>query len=70
MEFALVLPLLLLILIGMLDFGKIFNYWIDETHLANEGARYAVVEDPDGNPVGLMSPIDAARRTMGPTPPA
>ena len=42
-EFALVLPLLLLILIGMLDFGKIFNYWIDETHLANEGARYAVV---------------------------
>jgi uncharacterized glyoxalase superfamily protein PhnB len=30
------------------------------------GARYAVVEDPDGNPVGLMSPIDAAHR--GPTP--
>ncbi len=27
------------------------------------GARYAVVEDPDGNPVGLMSPIDPGRRT-------
>ena len=27
------------------------------------GARYAIVEDPDGNPVGLMSPIDPARRT-------
>ena len=26
------------------------------------GARYAVVEDPDGNPVGLMSPIDPSRR--------
>lgn len=26
------------------------------------GARYAVVADPDGNPVGLMSPIDPARR--------
>lgn len=26
------------------------------------GARYAVVEDPDGNAVGLMSPIDPARR--------
>jgi catechol 2,3-dioxygenase-like lactoylglutathione lyase family enzyme len=25
------------------------------------GARYAVVEDPDGNPVGLTSPADAAR---------
>jgi uncharacterized glyoxalase superfamily protein PhnB len=26
------------------------------------GARYAIVEDPDGNPVGLMSPVDPARR--------
>lgn len=26
------------------------------------GARYAIVEDPDGNHVGLMSPIDPARR--------
>jgi catechol 2,3-dioxygenase-like lactoylglutathione lyase family enzyme len=32
------------------------------------GARYAVVADPDGNSVGLMSPIDPARTTM-PTPP-
>jgi len=30
------------------------------------GARYAIVEDPDGNPVGLMSPIDPARRGPGP----
>jgi Flp pilus assembly protein TadG len=42
-EFALVLPVLVLLLFGMLDFGKAFNYWIDETHLANEGARWAVV---------------------------
>ena len=47
-EFVLVLPLLLLLLIGMLDLGKAFNYWIDETHLANEGARYAAVnKNPD-----------------------
>lgn len=26
------------------------------------GARYAVIEDPDGNPVGLMSPVDPAAR--------
>ena len=26
------------------------------------GARYAIVEDPDGNPVGLMSPAEAAMR--------
>jgi catechol 2,3-dioxygenase-like lactoylglutathione lyase family enzyme len=30
------------------------------------GARYAIVEDPDGNPVGLMSPVDAARRGAPP----
>ncbi len=33
------------------------------------GARYAVVEDPDGNPVGLMSPIDPARRSATAPPP-
>ncbi|MGH6993215.1 MAG: VOC family protein [Caulobacteraceae bacterium] len=27
------------------------------------GARYAIVEDPDGNPVGLMSPLDPTRRS-------
>jgi Flp pilus assembly protein TadG len=42
-ELALVLPLLLVLLLGMLDFGKAFNEWIDETHLANEGARLAAV---------------------------
>jgi len=26
------------------------------------GARYAIVEDPDGNPVGMQSPSDPARR--------
>ena len=37
-EFALVAPILLVLLFGMLDFGRVFNYWIDATHLANEGA--------------------------------
>ena len=32
------------------------------------GARYAVVSDPDGNAVGIMSPVDAARRYEGPSP--
>lgn len=30
------------------------------------GARYAIVEDPDGNHVGLMSPLDPARRSRPP----
>ncbi len=32
------------------------------------GARYAIVEDPSGNAVGLMSPSDPARRSR-PSPP-
>ena len=47
-EFALVLPLLLVLLLGMLEFGKAYNYWIDTTHLANQGARWAVVNRNPG----------------------
>jgi uncharacterized glyoxalase superfamily protein PhnB len=32
------------------------------------GARYAIVADPDGNDVGLMSPMDESRRTWPPEP--
>jgi hypothetical protein len=54
-ELALVLPLLLVLLLGMLDIGKAFNAWIDEVHLANQGARlaavgYAVAGCSDANP--------------------
>jgi Flp pilus assembly protein TadG len=47
-EFALVVPILLVLLLGMLDFGKAFNYWIDETQLASSGARWAVVNASPG----------------------
>lgn len=30
------------------------------------GARYAVVADPDGNDVGIMSPLDPSRRSWPP----
>jgi uncharacterized glyoxalase superfamily protein PhnB len=30
------------------------------------GARYAIVEDPDGNPVALTSPVDPAMRSAPP----
>ena len=53
-EFALVLPLLLVLLLGMLDFGKAFNYWIDTTQIASEGARFAAVNrKPD--PLSALS---------------
>lgn len=33
-------------------------------HDAFWGSRYAIVQDPDGNDVGLMSPMDPAKRSM------
>jgi uncharacterized glyoxalase superfamily protein PhnB len=33
------------------------------------GGRYAIVDDPDGYPVGLMGPVDDARKHWPPAPP-
>jgi Flp pilus assembly protein TadG len=38
-EFALVLPLLLALIFGMIDFGRAYNQQITLTQLAREGAR-------------------------------
>lgn len=32
------------------------------------GARYAIVDDPDGNGIGLMSPVDDEHRSWPPGP--
>jgi Flp pilus assembly protein TadG len=64
-EFALVLPVLALLLFGMLDFGKAFNYWIDETHLANEGARLAAV---NRNPAPSGTSLQQYIRDQATTP--
>jgi Flp pilus assembly protein TadG len=56
-EFAFVLPLLAILLFGMLDFGKAFNYWIDGTHLSATGARFAVVNKNPGPGGSLQESI-------------
>ena len=43
-EFALVLPVFLLLVAGILSFGRVFFYWIQANHLANETARWAAVD--------------------------
>ena len=43
-EFALILPIFLLLVFLIFDVGKAYNYWIDQTHLASEGARMAAVD--------------------------
>jgi Flp pilus assembly protein TadG len=54
-ELALVLPMLLLLLFGIVQFGLGLNVTNDATHVANEVARYATVnEDPGGKVESLQ----------------
>jgi len=45
-EFALLLPLLLLIVFGLIDFGRAINAQITLTQAAREGARLAAFGQP------------------------
>ncbi|MDH4139163.1 MAG: pilus assembly protein [Coriobacteriia bacterium] len=45
LEFAVVVPLLLILLFGMLEFGFVFQAQLAVTHAAREGARMAAVAD-------------------------
>jgi Flp pilus assembly protein TadG len=47
-EFALILPLLLTLVLGIFDFGTAYNYQNNMSQLANEAARYAAVGTCDG----------------------
>ena len=61
-EFALIVPVFLLIVAGMLGFGRALFYWIDANHLANETARWAVV---DRNPFSPTTLQQYARNSGG-----
>jgi Flp pilus assembly protein TadG len=70
-EFTLVLPALMLVLFGMVELGRGFNYWNDATHISAEGARFAVVNrkpDPAGSATlqaQLLSQLDTADLRSG-----
>lgn len=44
-EFALVLPVLLLILLAIIEFGFVFGSYLELTHLVRDGCRWGVVQD-------------------------
>src|SRR5215216_3017435 len=46
-EFALVMPILFLLIAGIIEFGRAWNIKQAVTDAAREGARYAVVQDDD-----------------------
>ena len=47
-EFALVLPLVMALLLGIFDFGRALNYWNDANQMAADGARFAAVNRNPG----------------------
>jgi Flp pilus assembly protein TadG len=51
-EFALVLPILALLLFGIIQFGLVFNNYVTLTDAVRAGARKAAVSRQSGNPVG------------------
>jgi Flp pilus assembly protein TadG len=51
-EFALIAPLLFLLLFGIIDFGRALDYYNQVTQLAGQGARAAAVyRNPDGSAI-------------------
>jgi Flp pilus assembly pilin Flp len=64
-EFALLLPLLVLLLFGMIEFGLAFNTRIQATNAAREAARRAVVGIDDWNDVGGLPFWQAVRQDAG-----
>ncbi|WP_028269543.1 TadE/TadG family type IV pilus assembly protein [Arthrobacter sp. UNC362MFTsu5.1] len=48
-EMAIVLPLLLLVLIGIIEFGRVLNVQVSLTQAAREGARYAAIHHSDSS---------------------
>ena len=46
-EFALLLPMLLLVLFGIIDFGRAWNMQITLSHAAREGVRLAALSTGD-----------------------
>ncbi len=42
-EIALILPILLIILFGIMEFGRVFHSYLVITHAAREGARYGII---------------------------
>ena len=57
-EFALILFPLLLVVVGIIQFGIALNYWLDMQRIANQGARWAAVNNwPPDCPAG-SAPTD------------
>ena len=54
-EFAIILPVLVVLLFGIIQFGIAFNNYVTITDAARAGARKAVVSRQSGDPAGACT---------------
>jgi Flp pilus assembly protein TadG len=62
-EFALVLPVLILLIVGLVEFARVFNIQISLTNAAREGARTMAIEN---DPAMARSAVIAAAPSISP----
>ncbi len=62
-EMALVLPILILIIFGIIEFGRIMNTYLIVTNAAREGARQGVV---GGNDTAVQNAVKNTAYTLDP----
>jgi Flp pilus assembly pilin Flp len=53
-EFALVIPILCVVLFGIIQFGAVYNDYVTLTDATRVGARKAAVSRHESNPVGVV----------------
>ena len=64
-EFALIAPLLFLLLFGIIDFGRALDYYNQVTQLAGQGARAAAVNRmPDGTAIPTIGGATAIQSQL------
>jgi Flp pilus assembly protein TadG len=66
-EFALTLPLLLLVLIGILDLGRITATYVILENAAREGARYGAVHPSSSSGIVARAQAEASGTIINPT---
>lgn len=59
LEMVIVLPLLLLLLFALVEFGILFGRWIMVNNAAREGARHAVLFRPECDPAQVEDEVAA-----------
>jgi Flp pilus assembly protein TadG len=64
-EFALLMPILVILLLGIIEFGWLFAQMNEIRHVAQEGARWGAVSHPDVNSVGSENWGDIGARACG-----